>query len=144
LTSGIQTLGCASVSSPDRVIRGRSQSPARDRPHRLGYPRRRDVTALRAVIAANAHTDRCGSVEVIALTCAEVRHLFTAVILEPARALAGPAACRYGDAAINTAPAPATTSDSRPRGPIRNDLRLGTMRCPVVLGPRSNRIWPGR
>jgi hypothetical protein len=48
--------------------------------------------ALLAVIAANARTDHGGPVEMIALTCAEVRRLFTAVIVEPARALACPLA----------------------------------------------------
>jgi hypothetical protein len=33
--------------------------------------------ALLAVLAANAATDRRGPVEMIALTCAEVRRLFT-------------------------------------------------------------------
>ena len=48
--------------------------------------------ALLAVIAANAHTDRGGPVEMIALTCAEVRRLFTIMILGPARTLACPLA----------------------------------------------------
>jgi SRSO17 transposase len=48
--------------------------------------------ALLAVLVANARIDHCGPVEVIALTCAEVRRLFTTVILEPARALACPLA----------------------------------------------------
>ena len=46
--------------------------------------------ALLAVLAANAATDRRGPVEMIALTCAEVRRLFTTLILEPGRAWACP------------------------------------------------------
>jgi SRSO17 transposase len=48
--------------------------------------------ALLTVITADARTDRPGTVEVITLTCAEVRRLITALILEPARALACPLA----------------------------------------------------
>ena len=48
--------------------------------------------ALLAVLAANAGADRCGPVEAIALTCAEVRRLFTTVIVEPARAVTCPLA----------------------------------------------------
>jgi hypothetical protein len=48
--------------------------------------------ALLAVIAANAHTDRGGLAEMIALTWAELRRLFTVVILGPARTPACPLA----------------------------------------------------
>jgi hypothetical protein len=46
--------------------------------------------ALLTVIAADSRTDHPGPVEMIALTCAEVRCLITALILEPARAVACP------------------------------------------------------
>lgn len=46
--------------------------------------------ALLAVIAANEHTDRPASTELIALTCNEVRRLLTALVIDPARALACP------------------------------------------------------
>jgi SRSO17 transposase len=48
--------------------------------------------ALLAVIAAHASTDRSEVLGMIALTCGEVRRLFTALIVEPARALACPLA----------------------------------------------------
>ena len=48
--------------------------------------------ALLAVLATNARTERAGPVDVIALTCPEVRRLFTALIVEPARTLACPLA----------------------------------------------------
>jgi hypothetical protein len=46
--------------------------------------------ALLVVIAANEHTDRPVPVEMIALTCGEIRRLFTVLIVEPRRVLACP------------------------------------------------------
>ena len=48
--------------------------------------------ALLAVIAANEHTDRPAPTGLIALTCNEIRRLLTALVIEPARALACPQA----------------------------------------------------
>ena len=61
----------------------------------------------------------------IALTCNEIRRLFTIFIVEPARVLGLPTGLvDAGDAATNTAPAPATTSDRKPNINADNDLRL--------------------
>jgi hypothetical protein len=68
--------------------------------------------ALLAVIAAHEHTNREAPDGLIALTCNEIRRLFTIFVIEPGRTLASPEACQNGDAATNTAPAPATTDAS--------------------------------
>ena len=80
--------------------------------------------ALLAVIAANSSTNHCQLIEVIALTCAEVRRLFITVIVNPPASWLAHWPGHDGAAAINTAPASATTSDRRPRRHVRNDLRL--------------------
>src|SRR3954468_6994983 len=46
--------------------------------------------ALLAVLAANEHTDRPAPADLIELTCAEIRRLFIALIVEPARVLVCP------------------------------------------------------
>lgn len=46
--------------------------------------------ALLAVIAANEHTDRPAPAGLIALTCSEIRRLFTILIIEPRRTRACP------------------------------------------------------
>jgi hypothetical protein len=48
--------------------------------------------ALLAVIAANEHADRPAPLDMIALTCSEIRRLLTALVIEPARTLACPLA----------------------------------------------------
>lgn len=48
--------------------------------------------ALLAVIAANEHTDRPAPDGLIALTCSEIRRLFTLHVTEPARRLTCPLA----------------------------------------------------
>jgi SRSO17 transposase len=48
--------------------------------------------ALLAVIAANEHTDRPAPDGLIALTCNEIRRLFTVLVIEPGRILASPQA----------------------------------------------------
>jgi SRSO17 transposase len=48
--------------------------------------------ALLAVIAASEHTDRPTPAGLIALTCNEIRRLFTIFVIEPGRTLASPAA----------------------------------------------------
>ena len=48
--------------------------------------------ALLAVIAAREHTDRPAPAGLIALTCNEIRRLFTIFVIEPARVLACPQA----------------------------------------------------
>jgi SRSO17 transposase len=48
--------------------------------------------ALLAVIAAREHTDRPAPTGLIALTCNEIRRLFTIFVIEPARVLACPQA----------------------------------------------------
>ena len=80
--------------------------------------------ALLAVIAAHEHTDRPAPAGLIALTCNEIRRLFTVLVIEPARALACPEPGRPGDDATNTAPAPATTSAKKRHSARHNDLRL--------------------
>jgi hypothetical protein len=46
--------------------------------------------ALLAVLAAIEHTQRPAPHDMIELTCAEIRRLFTVLVIEPARALARP------------------------------------------------------
>ena len=58
--------------------------------------------ALLAVIAAHEHADQPAPAELIALTCNEIRRLFTALVIEPGRVLACPEPGRPGAAAINT------------------------------------------
>jgi hypothetical protein len=48
--------------------------------------------ALLAVIAAHEHTDRPAPAGLIALTCNEIRRLFTIFVIEPGRILACPEA----------------------------------------------------
>lgn len=48
--------------------------------------------ALLAIVAANEHTDRPASAGLIALTCNEIRRLFTIFVIEPGRAVACPEA----------------------------------------------------
>jgi hypothetical protein len=48
--------------------------------------------ALLAVIAAHEHTEPPARVGMIALTCNEIRRLFTILVIEPARVLACPEA----------------------------------------------------
>ena len=48
--------------------------------------------ALLAVVAAREHTERPVPDGLIALTCAEIRRLFTTYLIEPGRALACPQA----------------------------------------------------
>jgi len=81
--------------------------------------------ALLAVIAANEHTDRPAPTGLIALTCIEVRRLFTALVIEPARVLACPHAwSRWRRRHQRTEPEPATTSGRRQQCNGHNDLRL--------------------
>src|SRR3954454_4314255 len=40
---------------------------------------------------------------------------------------------------------PATSNQAeRDLRPAKTQQKISGLRCPVVLGPRSNRIWPGR
>jgi hypothetical protein len=80
--------------------------------------------ALLAVIAAHEHAVRPAPIGLIELTCNEIRRLLTALVVEPARALACPEAGRPGDDVTNTAPAPATTNASTQPSDGHNDLRL--------------------
>ena len=80
--------------------------------------------ALLAVLAATAHADGPAPAGMIALTCNEIRRLFTVLIIEPARALAFRWPGHTGDAAINTTPAPTTTSANTPPSHGHNDLQL--------------------
>ena len=84
--------------------------------------------ALLAVIAAHEHTTRPAPDGLIALTCSEIRRLFTIYVIEPSRTLACPMAWSPGDDATNTAPAPATTSAKKPPDHGHNDLRLEYLR----------------
>ncbi len=99
----------------------RSSDPGRLCPP-LDLLRRRTLLAvtahaLLAVITANEHTDRSAPDGLIALTCCEVRRLFTIYVSEPGRALACPEAWSHRAAVISTAPATANTSASyRRRG----------------------------
>ena len=46
--------------------------------------------ALLAVIAAHEHASEPAPAGLIALTCNEIRHLFTVLVIEPSRALTSP------------------------------------------------------
>ena len=78
--------------------------------------------ALLAVIAANQHTTRPAPTGLIALTCNQIRRLLAVLVVKPSRALAR--AWSTGVDAINTAPAPATTSAKTQPWNGHNDLRL--------------------
>ena len=80
--------------------------------------------ALLAVIAAHEHTQRPPPTGLIELTCNEIRRLFAIYVIEPGRGWAAPKPGRSGYAAINTAPAPATTSARKRPTHGHNDLRL--------------------
>ena len=70
--------------------------------------------ALLAVLAAGHTPTDPEPADMIGLTCNEIRRLFTVLIVEPARVSACPLAWSHGDAATNTAPGSATTSDRKP------------------------------
>ena len=58
------------------------------------------------------------------LTCNELQHLFAPLVIRSAADLGIGCPGRGGDADINTAPAPATTSDKPPSNHEHHDLRL--------------------
>ena len=88
-------------------------------------------------------TDRPAPADLIALTCNEIRRLFTALIVEPARALGLPAGLvTTGDAATNTAPAPATTSvKATPDDITIYGWSTSTATAVVCCGGGSCRTW---
>jgi hypothetical protein len=80
--------------------------------------------AVLAVIAANEHASWPAPAGLIALTCSQIRRLFTVFVIEPGRALGCPRPGPPGAAATNTAPEPATTSPKKQPLDGHNDLRL--------------------
>lgn len=79
---------------------------------------------LLTVIAANEHNARPAPAGLIALTCNEIARLLTALVVGPARVPACPHAWSTWRDAINTAPAPATTTAKKQPSSGHNDLRL--------------------
>jgi hypothetical protein len=80
--------------------------------------------ALLAVLAADTHTDRPPPDSLVALTCAEVQRLLTALIIEPARAMACPYAWSQRRRRHQHRARATTTDVNRPPMHGHNDLQL--------------------
>ena len=93
--------------------------------------------ALLAVIAATERAQRPPQPGLIALTCNEIRHLFTKLITQPAHRLTVHSPGHSGDAAINTTPEPATTAIKKPNS-HDHDLRWSTMLAASEHDPRGD------
>jgi hypothetical protein len=89
--------------------------------------------ALLAVLTATEHTHAPAQAGLIALTCNEIRRLFTTIITEPTRTEPWPAHTpgRIGDDATNTAPAPAITSAKKTRNHVITIYGWSTSRVSV-------------
>ena len=80
--------------------------------------------ALFAITAAHEQTRHPSPDGLIPLTCNEIQHLFTTLIVQPVHAQPTGFRGPTGDDATKPAPATATTCDKQPRPHEDQDLRL--------------------